>query len=144
MSDATPPPGLRGQNGARTFFRVLGPMVVIVALVLLVTAGMDFFSAMSSFGDQPTKFAMFFVGLPLLAVGGWLTQAGFMGAGARYAAGELAPVVKDTAGYLSDGQGILGVGRAPSQPGAGPYCRQCGVRNDADARFCDSCGTAFG
>ena len=24
-----------------------------------------------------------------------------------------------------------------------PYCRSCGTRNDAEARFCDSCGTSM-
>ena len=143
MSDATPPAGLRNQAAARTLFRVLGPVVILAGLTLVLIAGVDFFGSMSSFADQPTKFWMFFVGLPLLAVGGWLTMAGFMGVGARYTVGEYAPVVKDTAGYLSDGRGVLGVGRTSSERGAGPYCRQCGVRNDADARFCDSCGTTL-
>lgn len=144
MSDTTPPLGLRNQTGVRTLFRVLGPLVVLVGLAFVVLAGIDFFGSMGSFTGQPTRFWMFFVGLPLLAVGGWLTMAGFMGAGARYTAGEYAPVVKDTAGYLSDGRGVLGIGRtaAPASEGAtGPYCRQCGVRNDTDARFCDSCGS---
>jgi hypothetical protein len=25
----------------------------------------------------------------------------------------------------------------------GPYCRACGTRNDAEARFCDSCGASM-
>jgi len=62
-----------------------------------------------------------------------------LGAAARCGGGETMPVVKDSAAYLSDGEGILGVGRT-----AGPYCSKCGVRNDADARFCDSCGSALG
>ena len=67
-----------------------------------------------------------------------LLQWGFLGAAARYGAGETMPVVKDSATYLSDGEGILGVGRT-----AGPFCSKCGVRNDADAKFCDSCGGAL-
>ena len=143
MSDDAPPVGLRNQTGVRTLFRVLGPVVILVGLAFAVLAGIDFFGSMSSFDDQPTRFEMFFVGLPLLALGGWLTTAGFIGAGARYTAGEYAPVVKDTAGYLSDGRGVLGVGRAHSERAAGPYCRQCGTGNDADARFCGSCGTTL-
>jgi hypothetical protein len=148
MSNATPPqpPGLRNQATARSAFRVLGAVVVLVALVMVVVAGIDFFGSLDSF-EGPTKFWMFFVALPLLAVGGWLLQAGFLGMGARYASGELSPVAKDTAHYLSDGEGVLGVGRTSSggggAPATGPYCRQCGTRNDTDARFCDSCGTAM-
>jgi hypothetical protein len=153
MSNVTPPPGpgFRNQAGARTVFRVLGVLVVLVALTLMVVAGMEFFT-LEGF-EEPTRFWMFFVGIPLLAVGGWLLQAGFMGAGARYASGELAPVAKDTAHYLTDGEGFLGVGTTTSgstssaTPAAGsatgPYCRSCGTRNDADARFCDSCGTTM-
>lgn len=141
MSNATPPnPGFRNQSGARTVFRVLGVVAVLAALGLMVTAGMEFFTLQGF--EEPTRFWMFFVGIPLLAVGGWLLQAGFMGAGARYASGELAPVAKDTAHYLTDGKGLLGVGATPSGE-AGPYCRSCGTRNDADARFCDSCGTTM-
>lgn len=148
MSNATPPPGpgFRHQSGARTVFRVLGVVVVLVALGLMVTAGVELFTLQGF--EEPTRFWMFFVGIPLLAVGGWLLQAGFMGAGARYASGELAPVAKDTAHYLTDGKGLLGVGAttsgATSEGSAtGPYCRSCGTRNDADARFCDSCGTTL-
>ena len=153
MSNVTPPPnpGFRNQSGARTVFRVLGVVAVLAALWLMVTAGMEFFT-LEGF-EEPTKFWMFFVGMPLLAVGGWLLQAGFMGVGARYTSGELSPVAKDTAHYLTDGKGLLGVGATPSgettsaPTGAGsstgPYCRSCGTRNDADARFCDSCGTTM-
>ena len=154
MGNVTPPagPGFRNQSGARTPFRILGSLALIAALALMVTAGVELFT-LEGF-EEPTRFWMFFVGIPLLAVGGWLLQAGFMGVGARYASGELAPVVKDTAHYLTDGQGLLGAGRsrsddavttstAPAGSATGPYCRSCGTRNDADARFCDSCGTAM-
>ncbi len=153
MSNVTPPPGpgFRNQSAARSVFRVLGVLAVLAGLTLMVIAGMEFFT-LEGF-EEPTRFWMFFVGMPLLAVGGWLLQAGFMGAGARYASGELAPVAKDTAHYLTDGKGLLGVGTTTSgatpsaTPAAGaptgPYCRGCGTRNDADARFCDSCGQSM-
>lgn len=65
-------------------------------------------------------------------------------------AGELSPVAKDTAEYLTEGKGMgmgnLGVTSGTTPQGgvaAGPFCRSCGTRNDADARFCDSCGTTM-
>ncbi|MBI2245014.1 MAG: hypothetical protein HYU55_14135 [Nocardioides sp.] len=66
-------------------------------------------------------------------------MGGFLGAAARYGAGETVPVVKDSATYLSDGEGILGAGRT-----TGSYCSRCGVRTGADAGSCDSCGSALG
>jgi hypothetical protein len=142
MNDAghpVAPAGLRNQVAVRTALRVLGPIMIAVGLALVVVAGYEFFT-LEGF-EEPTRFWMFFVGLPLLGFGGMVTQAGFAGVAARYASGELAPVVKDAASYLSDGRGVLAVGASGAN---GPYCRSCGTRNDADARFCDACGTSTG
>ena len=75
-------------------------------------------------------------------------NASTIGAQSRYVAGETMPTLKQSAAYLSDGEGIMGVGRTvdDQQRGTaanGPYCRSCGVRNDEDARFCDGCGSAL-
>jgi hypothetical protein len=147
MSNLTPQPGpgFARQGSARTAFRVLGVVITGTALVFLLIGGIDFFGSVNSY-DGPTKFWMFFVGLPMLGVGGWCLQAGFLGAGARYVSGEVSPVAKDTAVYLTDGKGLLNLGvrsEPLAAPAAGHYCRSCGTRNDADARFCDSCGTAM-
>ncbi len=137
MSEQTRVPGLRNQRGVRTGLRVGGAVALVVGLALVVAGGLDFFGSMNG-PQMPTKFWMFMVGLPVLAVGGFLLQAGFAGVGARYAAGEYAPVVKDAASYLTAGRGVVGAGR--TAPESGPYCRSCGTRNDAEARFCDGCG----
>ena len=132
----TATPGLARQTQYRTTFRVLGGVVLVVGIV---TFGYGITSVFGS-EDVPSgaQIAAFMGGLLVVGIGLMLLQLGFVGAAARYGAGETMPVVKDSAAYLSDGEGILGVGRT-----AGPYCSKCGVRNDGDARFCDSCGTAL-
>jgi hypothetical protein len=140
------PPGFSGQATARLWFRVGGIVLLLVALLLLGSGLADLFSPADSSGG-PHHVWMLFVGVLLLAPAGWCLQAGFVGVATRYAAGETLPVVKDSAAYLSDGEGILGVGRtvddAAEHPEAdGPYCSQCGTRNDAKAAFCDHCGHA--
>ena len=146
--NTTPHPGLRSQQGTRTVFRVLGLVLAPVG-VLLVIVGFARFAGVggeSWSGDgAPPGFLMFAGGGFLAVVGFGLLNAGFMGAAARYGAGETMPVLKDSAAYLSDGQGVLGVGRTADhrqqQPvAAGPFCRSCGVGNDPDATFCDGCG----
>ncbi|MCM0620778.1 zinc ribbon domain-containing protein [Nocardioides bruguierae] len=94
-----------------------------------------------------------FAAMGLLAVGGFMTIGGLaalsfgtLGAQSRYVAGETMPTVKQSAAYLSDGRGVLGIGQDVDQrqeSATGPYCRQCGTRNDEAARFCDSCGTSL-
>ena len=147
----TTTPGYADQVRKRTLFRVLGVVFMGTALLLMGLAIADFVHAFNAddFDTQPTKFWYFFVALPFFAVGGGCLNAGFMGAAARYGAGETMPVVKDSASYLSDGQGILGVGRTAHEGSAastatGPFCSRCGVRNDDSAKFCDACGSALG
>jgi len=144
----TPSPGLRQQTGVRNVFRGLGLVLTPVG-VILVALGFYRFVTFdpSSWGAGPPDGFLMFIGGGLLAVVGFgLLNAGFMGAAARYGAGETMPVVKESATYLSDGEGILGVGRTVDDPpatAAGPFCRSCGVRNDPDARFCDGCGNSL-
>jgi hypothetical protein len=120
--------------------------------VLLLAVGFYRFVTFDPSGwdaGPPDGFLMFALGGILAVTGFGFLNAGFMGASARYTAGETMPVVKDSATYLSDGEGILGVGRTvddqhvTQRAATGPYCRSCGVRNDEDAKFCDGCGTAL-
>lgn len=148
----TPPlPGLPAQAGARTALRVGGAVLLLLGVAVFGYGLVSVFGSMDSF-DPPRggQIAAFIGGLPLIGVGLGMLNAGFLGAQARYVAGETAPVLRDTAAYLSDGEGVLGIGRtvddgspAPGAAASGPFCRSCGVRNDDDARFCDSCGTSL-
>lgn len=150
MRSTTTPP-LRSQDGARTAFRI-GGLVLVVVGVLTLGWGMANVFGHDGYDAPDGKYIAAFVGgLPIIGVGLMLLQAGYLGAAARYTAGETMPVVKDSASFLSDGEGVLGVGRtvddqrtpAAAAAAAGPYCRSCGQRNDADARFCDGCGTSL-
>lgn len=128
MSDSQP--GYRNQGRARTLMRLVGVIAMAAALTMIVLAVADFFSAFSSdeFGAQPTKFWLFFLALPFFFVGAFCLNAGFLGAGARYAAGEVAPTARTTMGYLGLGAEVA-------------TCPQCGADTGPDAKFCDDCGS---
>jgi hypothetical protein len=137
---------------ARTTFRVVGVVLLLAGLVI-GGIGID------GFLDEATSTEVDggFGPILTLAAGGFLCvfglgalSAGTLGAQSRYVAGETMPTLKQSAAYLSDGQGIMGVGRtvddgaaAGTQPATGPFCRACGVRNDEDAKFCDGCGASM-
>ena len=146
-----------GHRGPRNFFRKLGPIILAGGVLCMIVAFIDFFGSMGGFGG-PDKFWLFFVGMPLIFVGGVMTKVGYMGKIARYMAQEMAPVGKDTFNYMADGtkdsiktvaqafsEGIH-AGRDPAAPtAAAPQpaqvsCPDCGNRADADAKFCDECG----
>ena len=124
-------PGYSRQSSMRFMFRVAAVVGLGLALYFLALGLSDFVTS-----DEPQKFWMLFVGLPMLAVGGWLAMAGFGGAVARYAAGEGAPVARDSLDYLTRTH-------PDAEPTGGPYCRDCGTRNDAAASFCDACGKSL-
>lgn len=138
------PPGLPEQVRVRNTLRITGIVLLVVGLFLFGSGLADFLATMSDPTlEGPTKFWELFVGLLLLAPAGWCLQAGFLGAASRYVAGETAPVVKDSASYLSDGEGVLGVGRTTDDAEPRPQgllCSSCGTRNDEGASFCDHCG----
>lgn len=149
--NATPAPGLRNQSGTRTVFRIVGVIAVLSGLAL-VGYGFAMFASGIFSDDMPDdsqmgrSFLLFALGGVMLVAGFVLSNLGFMGAAARYGAGETMPVVKDSAAYLTDGAGLLGIGRTIDDPtsASGHDCPRCGVGNDEGARYCDACGSALG
>lgn len=136
--------------GLRSLLRVVGPLLIAVGGILVLLGFIDFFSSFGSM-EPPRLFWMLFLGLPLVGVGGALTKFGYLGVAAGYVAGEVAPVVKDTANYLAEGteEAASSVARAVGRGVAealgqertdGKTCPHCRAANDADADYCASCG----
>ena len=136
----------------RDVFRVVGPILLAIGILLIVITFVAFFSAISS-GGRPRFFWCFFLAMPFIAVGGSLTKFGYMGKVARYVAEEVAPVGKDTFNYLADetSQGMEKIAMAiGSGINAGSIaketeiqCAKCNRPNAIDANFCKNCGSAL-
>lgn len=135
-------PGYANQGSIRLAFRVASVLLLAVTLWAGYVGLHALFTDPFASGAKPW---MMFVAIFGLFLTGVCAQAGFGGAAARYAAGETMPVVRDSASYLTDGEGVLGVGRTVGRGAGktGPFCSTCGVRNDEGARFCDACGSAL-
>lgn len=140
-----------GHSSVRTALRVIGPILAVVGLIFIVAGLVGFFSAFGRMGPPKNAWCPF-VGMPLLFVGIVLTSYGFMGKVARYQAGEIAPVAKDTFNYVAKGSspGIqaaaVAIGQGLRQGAAGEdtdrfQCPNCSSPQDSDAKFCDDCGT---
>jgi hypothetical protein len=89
------------QNSIRTSLRIAGPLFLLTGVVCLIIAIASMFSGSNDFGP-PRLFWLAFVGIPLLFVGTVLSMYGFMGAVARFIAGESAPVAADTVNYMAE------------------------------------------
>ena len=138
-----------------------------VGIILLVLGGglvlLGFGSFFTAFGshEMPKLFPCLFIGFPLVAAGIFCLKVGYMGVAARYVAGEIAPVAKDTVNYMSEGTSdslgkfVATVSRGlaeaagdgedrPEPPGSTKTvvrCTKCNTENDVAAKFCDECGT---
>ena len=141
------------QGRTRTWLRMAGPVILIVGLVCTVGGTVNVFYRTGSF-ESPHYFWLCFVGLPLMFVGGVLSQFGFMGAVARYIAGETAPVAADATNYLAEetkgavetvaksaARGVvegIEAGKA-----AASFCPHCGNSVKPDFKFCPQCGKSL-
>ncbi|MGV3771538.1 MAG: hypothetical protein ACO1QB_01460 [Verrucomicrobiales bacterium] len=100
----------------RSFLRTVGPLLALIGLVFIAIGMISFFLA---FGDMrpPKYFWCVFVGLPLLFVGGVMTQFGYIGSILRYTATETAPVAADTFNYMAEEtkEGVKTVARAVAE-----------------------------
>ena len=111
----------------------------------MVVGMASFFTSFGSF-QPPKYFWCCFVGIPLMGVGLAITKFAYMGAVFRYISAESAPVAKDTINYMAveTRDAVRHVAGAVREGFAGERkvrCSNCGVENDAEARFCDQCGS---
>lgn len=145
-------------DSQRATLRLIGGILCAVGGVFVLVGMVSFFQSFNSFGGPPSKFWCVFVGAPMLAIGSRLLMLGYMGAVARYTAGEVAPVATDTLNFVADetrssvrkvsgaiAAGVRDASRSSTATEAGPQvaCPSCHHDNDPDARFCDQCGTAM-
>jgi hypothetical protein len=131
----------------RSTLRVVGPLVVLIGIFMVGYGVYDFGQRFGEHGRGPGKFWMCFLGIPILGFGAMITRFAFLGAAARYVAGETAPVVADTVNYVAhasrdvirDAIGAVKDGLRDGDRDA-VVCSSCHEENDARAKFCDQCG----
>ena len=93
-------PGLAAQAKYRHPFRIGGAVVFLIGAGLTLIGFLAFISMFKNASDFSgdssgfnANFLWAFLGLPTTAFGAALLQAGFLGAGSRYVAGETMPVI---------------------------------------------------
>ncbi|GHV00607.1 hypothetical protein FACS1894211_08330 [Clostridia bacterium] len=111
----------------KTWMKILGFFVIGAAIVLIIVAAVDFFTAIADFGiggRGPRLFWMFFIAFPMLVAGSLLIKLG-------------------SARKNIDGAGgnIVHTGSLSEPPNAAPKkCPYCGRLNPSDALACAGCG----
>lgn len=126
----------------RKKLRSYGWIILFIGILLFVIAVIDFFSGFNNM-RMPSLSWLFFIAIPLIAVGSRFLSYGYMGAVSRYKSSEISPVAKDTINYLLDGtkESISGVVSEIKGNKQVVVCQACNEPNDHDAKFCKKCGT---
>jgi len=131
---------------ARSFFRILGPALLVIGAICLIVASIDFFTLQGF--EEPKLFWLFFVALPVIFFGFVLTGLGFGGAVAKYQSREYAPVAKDTFNYLATKttSGVKEISKAVHEGTSANSitCPKCNEKNPNHAKFCNYCGEQLG
>jgi RNA polymerase subunit RPABC4/transcription elongation factor Spt4 len=134
----------------RSGLRVFGVLIMTIGAIFTAIGVISFFGAFAG-GGAPKFFWCAFIGLPLLTFGGAICKFAFMGTIARYSAGEVMPVAKDSIKYMVNenadeiktvasaiGEGLAGEHRV--QEKIAVRCPKCNTVNKDSARFCNECG----
>jgi len=140
-------------------------MVAIAGAIVTIIGMVSFFTAFGGF-EPPRQFWCAFVGIPLLGIGIGISKFAYVGAVARYVAGEVTPIGKDVVNYMADGtkesmrdvaaavaggwrEGMNSTEPASAQTSGAPTaevkvrCQKCHALNDESAKFCNQCGAAL-
>lgn len=130
---------MRKHKRVKTILKIAGLILLPAGLAFAIIGFVDIFGSMSDF-EQPTKFWCFFIGFPMIAVGGMLTAMGFRREIASYTMRESAPVFNEAGKEIQPG--IRSIAEAVKNTDGGT-CPACGALNDKDSAFCKKCGAAL-
>lgn len=127
----------------RGTLRRLGAATTLGGVVLTAIGAVSFVGAIG--GGEPRLFWCAFVGLPLAGLGVTLLRLGYLGAAARYVAGEAAPAVADAIAHVAEHARAAAHAAAAGQADR-PLprrCAACGADAGHGARFCNQCGASL-
>jgi len=142
------------QSVIRNRLRTIGPILIGIGVLLMLIGLASFFSSFGS-GEPPRYFWCCFLGAPILFAGIVLSSFGFMGAIARYQAGEAMPVAAEAFNYAANEtkDGVKTIAQAVGEGisvAAGNIgrdvmvrCHKCHHENSSSAKFCEECGAAL-
>ena len=120
----------------RNKLKIIGPIILGIGIILFIVS---FIGTMESL----SYFWLSFIGLPLIAIGSFMTKLGFMKKLNSYVASQTAPVTKDTINYLVDGTSDTVANAINNAKNTEIACPNCQTLNDPDALYCDNCGKAL-
>ena len=126
----------------KRILKIVGPIVAAAGLILAVVGFVSFFSSFGGDG-MPSLFWCAFVGMPVFVIGLGITFTAFRREIATYHKNESAPVINEFAEDIKPA--VQSVASAVRETAAAQdaICPHCGEQNDADAKFCKSCGKSL-
>ena len=118
-------------NKTKKVLKIIGPSIIVVGIVLFIIGTSSLFSLDDEF---PKLFFLSFIGLPLIAIGGWISMFAFRENLIRFHKNTTLPVVKETIDELAPT--IQNLTKSEEQMS----CPTCGKIIDKNSNFCNHCG----
>ena len=118
-------------NKTKKVLKIIGPIIIVVGIVLFIIGT----SSLFSFDDEfPKLFFLSFIGLPLIAIGGWISMFAFRENLMRFHKNMTIPIAKETLEELAPT--IKDLTKNEEQI----TCPSCGKEIDKNSKFCNHCG----
>lgn len=111
--------------------KIVGPILIAIGLTLFIIGVSSMFTSDDGF---PKLFFLTFIGIPVLAVGGWITMFAFRENLMRFHKNMTIPIAKETLEELAPT--IKDLTKNEEQI----TCPSCGKEIDKNSKFCNHCG----
>lgn len=131
---------MNDHENTKKILKIAGGILLGIGAIFAIIGFIDFFTAIGEGGGMPQKFWCLFLGIPLCGVGGMLLSLGFKREIVRYSKNEVMPLINEASEEMKPAFQNVADAIRQGTDGKINVCRTCGTANDAEAKFCKSCG----
>lgn len=130
---------MKKHENIKNKLKIAGFIFLAAGIALSVAAFVNFFKTAFNGGGQPKLFFLFFIGFPLLGLGGAILGFAFQREVINYTKNEGMPVikevVKEAVATVNDADK-----ESDSENGRNVAVCECGQVNKSDNNYCSKCG----
>lgn len=130
---------MKKHENIKNKLKIAGFVFLAAGIALSVAAFVNFFKTAFNGGGQPKLFFLFFIGFPLLGLGGAILGFAFQREVINYTENESMPVIKEaireTVATASDASGS-----GNDENNENTVTCECGQANKSQNNFCSKCG----
>lgn len=126
----------RQHQKKKIIIRIIGSILLALGVVCAIIGFVDISKSFQE--ERMPMIWLFFIGFPLIAIGGFMVIVSFQRSIQRYVKNESVPVFNEMGQQIAPG--ISSIANSVKRGVEQTVCPDCGEANEADAKFCNKCG----